>query len=118
MNGDVADSIRELVNGINEDKSPARDAYKKAYVYLQDLGWLSKSDADIALSSQDIEALTELLEETCKAFGLEESAEHILDLASGDPLSAIKIVLAYYRRLQGLADYVATGKAQDIFHDA
>lgn len=118
MNGDVADSIRELVNGINDDESPAREAYKKAYGYLQNLGWLSKSDTDIALSDQDITELVELLGDTCEAFGLDDSASHILDLASEDPLSAIKIVLAYYRRLQGLADYVATGKAQDIFHDA
>jgi hypothetical protein len=118
MNGDVADSIRELVNGINEEDSLAREAYKKAYRYLQDIGWLSKSDTDIALSNQDIIDLIELLEKTCVAFGLDDSASHILELASQDPLSAIKIVLAYYRRLQGLADYVATGKAQDIFHDA
>lgn len=117
MNGDVADSIRELVNGMNDDESPARDAYKKAYSYLQNLGWLSKSDTDIALSDQDIIDLMELLTDTCRAFGLDDSATHILELANQDPLSAIKIVLAYYRRLQGLADYVATGKAQDIFHD-
>jgi len=118
MNGDVADSIRELVNGINEDKSPAREAYKKAYGRLQNLGWLSKSDTDITLSVQDIFELTTLLEESCKAFGLEDHTDHILSLASNDPLSAVKIVLAYFRRLQGLADYVATGKAQNIFHDS
>ncbi|MGC3520013.1 hypothetical protein ACPTJI_35260, partial [Pseudomonas aeruginosa] len=96
---------------------PARDAYKKAYGHLQNLGWLSKSDTDIKLSDQDIIDLVELLDDTCEAFGLDDCAAHILELASMDPLSAIKIVLAYYRRLQGLADYVATGKAQDIFHD-
>lgn len=117
MNGDVADSIREVVNKINEDDSSSLEAYKKAHRRLQDLGWLSKTDEEIDLTPQDKRELHGLLEETCESFGLEENADHILHLASGDPLSAIKIVLAYHRRLQSLADYVATGKAQDIFHD-
>lgn len=117
MNGDVADSIREVVNKINEEESSSLAAYKKAYSHLQNLGWLGKTDEEIDLSSGDVAELTELLEETCSAFGLDENASHILDLANGDPLSGIKIVLAYHRRLQGLADYVATGKAQNIFHD-
>jgi len=118
MNGDVADSIREIVNGINDDESPAREVYKSSYRRLQDLGWLSKSDTDIALSDLDLAELTDILNECCAAFGIENQADHILELASNDPLSAVKIVFAYYRRLQGLADYVATGKAQNIFHNA
>ncbi|MEE3924450.1 hypothetical protein [Pseudomonas viridiflava] len=117
MNGDVADSIRELVNSINEDQSESLIAYKNARSRLQEMGLLGKSDSDVILSDQSIIDLTELLEKTCEAVGLADSSTHILELASGDPLSAIKIVLAYHRRLQALADYVATGKAQDIFHD-
>ncbi|NWD85666.1 hypothetical protein [Pseudomonas sp. K5002] len=118
MNGDVADSIRELVLDINDDESPAQESYKAARTFLQNRNWLSKSDVDIDLSDSDLKELIELLDTSCKAFGLEEHSEHILALASGDPLSAVKIVLAYFRRLQGLADYVATGKAQDIFRDS
>ena len=118
MNGDVADSIRELVLDINDEDSSAQESYKAARNFLQTRNWLSKSDMDIALSEADLTELTELLRTSCEAFGLEEHSEHILALASGDPLSAVKIVLAYFRRLQGLADYVATGKAQDIFRNA
>ena len=118
MNGDVADSIRELVLDINDEDSSAQESYKSARNFLQTRNWLSKSDMDIALSEADLIELTELLRASCEAFGLEEHSEHILALASGDPLSAVKIVLAYFRRLQGLADYVATGKAQDIFRNA
>ncbi|OBZ25052.1 hypothetical protein BS643_14925 [Pseudomonas protegens] len=118
MNGDVADSIRELVLEINDDESPAQESYRKARRFLQDRNWLSKSDTDIQLSASDLVELTQLLYSSCKAFGLQDHSDHILGLASGDPLSAVKIVLAYFRRLQGLADYVATGKAQDIFRDA
>lgn len=118
MNGDVADSIRELVLEINDDESPAQESYHKTRRFLQDRNWLSKSDTDIQLSASDLVELTQLLKASCKAFGLEDHSDHILGLASGDPLSAVKIVLAYFRRLQGLADYVATGKAQDIFRDA
>lgn len=117
MNGDVADSIRELVNAINEDQSESLTAYKRAHRQLQDWDLLGKSDADVNLSDETIDDLTRLLDETCEAMGMADSSQHILELASRDPLSGIKIVLAYHRRLQGLADYVATGKAQDIFHD-
>lgn len=118
MNGDVADSIRELVLEINDDESTAQESYRLARRFLQDRNWLGKSDADIQLSASDLVELTQLLNSSCKAFGLQDFSDHILALASGDPLSAVKIVLAYFRRLQGLADYVATGKAQDIFRDA
>ncbi|RMR56122.1 hypothetical protein ALP83_02506 [Pseudomonas syringae pv. actinidiae] len=118
MNGDVADSIRELVNAINEEKSESLAAYKTAHGELQNMGLLGKSDSDVNLSIQSVKDLNTLLEDTCEAMGLADSATHILELASGDPLSGIKIVLAYHRRLQALADYVATGKAQNIFHDA
>jgi|GEM_PF-2511094 len=118
MNGDVADSIRELVLEINDDESPAHESYRTARRFLQDRNWLSKSDTDIQLTASDLVELSQLLDASCKAFGLQDHSDHILQLASGDPLSAVKIVLAYFRRLQGLADYVATGKAQDIFRDA
>jgi hypothetical protein len=118
MNGAVASSIREVVNGINEPDSVAQDVYKRSYRRLQDLGWLSKSDTDIELSDLDLSELTSILNECCAALGIDNQADHILGLASGDPLSAVKIVFAYFRRLQGLADYVATGKAQNIFHNA
>lgn len=118
MNGDVADSIRELVNLINEENSPSLEAYKTTHRHLQDMGWLSKSASDVNLSVQEVEDLNAILEASCEAIGIADSTEHILELAGGDPLSGIKMVLAYHRRLQALADYVATGKAQDIFHDA
>lgn len=119
MNGDVADSIRKLVNLINEENSPSFKAYKETRRYLQDLGWLGKSESDIELSAQEVNDLTVCLKSTCKAIGIEDSTDHILtNLAGGDPLAGIKMVLAYHRRLQALADYVATGKAQNIFHKA
>lgn len=118
MNGDVADSIRELVNTINEENSRSLEAYKITHRHLQDMGWLGKSASDVNLSDEELTDLTAFLEGACEAIGIADSTQHILELAGGDPLSAIKMVLAYHRRLQALADYVATGKAQDIFHDA
>jgi hypothetical protein len=118
MNGDVADSTRELVNLINEEDSQSLKAYKLTHRHLQDMGWLGKSASDVQLSAQELENLGVVLESSCEAIGIADSTHHILELAGGDPLSAIKMVLAYHRRLQALADYVATGKAQDIFHDA
>lgn len=117
INETVADSIRDLVIDLNDDESRATDTYRQIYRRLQDRGWLGKSEDDLALHSDDIVELRGLVDVACAAFGLKNHEDHIVGLASGDMLASVKIVLAYYRRLKMLADYVATGKAQNVFHD-
>lgn len=118
MNDEVAEAVRDLVLDINEEHSDASAAYKEIYRTLQDRGWLGKSETDLALDDFDEAELRALLARGCAAFAIGDHSTNILNLASNDHLAAVKIVLAYYRRLKSLADYVATGKAQDLFHDS
>lgn len=116
MDGLVADSIRELILDINEPESEAQKTYKETHRWLEDKRWLSKSGIELFLDASDNDDLTKKLELMCEKFGLGEISKRVLELGQNDPLSAVKIILAYYRRLKQLADYVATGKAQNIFH--
>lgn len=118
MNDSVANSIRKMVGDINSKDSQATKTYSEIHSWLRDKGWLGKSQVDLRLSTHDRDELIENFEILCSAFGLSNRANDILSFASADPLGAVKIILAYYRRLKGLADYVATGKAQDLFTKA
>lgn len=118
MNGAVADSIRQLVDGLGEEKSRASTAYTDVRAWLRSRGWLGKAKEDLRLTDSDNDELRERFKLLCSVLGLSTREDNILTLASSDPLGAVKILLAYYRRLAGLADYVATGKAQDVFAKA
>lgn len=112
----IAATIRGMVLKINESAaSVPYETYAEVRAWLQDRGWLGKSREDLNLSRKDQEELLERLEELTMALGLSAHTDEILGLARRDPLAAVKILLAYFRRLDGLADYVATGKAQDLF---
>jgi len=115
MNKSVASSIGKIVDEINKADSPATIIYDEVYKWLRDKTWLSKAQADLRLTTQDNKDLTVKLEKLCSVLGLASRSNDILDLASADPLGAVKIMLAYYRRLKGLADYAATGKVQELF---
>jgi hypothetical protein len=117
LDGSVADSIREFVYKIIDDDAQISKDYKDAYRWLQDNQLLSSSTQDKLLTSSEHLFLTEQLERLCVSFGLEDHKSKILAFSQSDPLAATKILLAYYRRLNALADYVATGKAQDLFSD-
>lgn len=118
MNGGVADSIRRLIVGLDEENNRASITYTDVRAWLRSRGWLGKAKEDLRLTDADNGELLERFRLLCSVLGLSTREDDILGLASSDPLGAVKILLAYYRRLAGLADYVATGKAQDIFAKA
>ncbi|MDR7377644.1 hypothetical protein J2X19_002323 [Rhodoferax ferrireducens] len=115
MDGTVAASIRDFVSTINTIESTATKAYSDARSTLRLRGWLGKAKDDLELTNQDEAMLLILVGKLSVAFGLSGQTDEIVSFANSDPLGAVKILLAYYRRLAGLADYVATGKAQELF---
>ncbi|PWU29610.1 hypothetical protein DK254_15945 [Pseudomonas sp. RW407] len=116
VNATVAESIRDLIVDLNTDSSMATESYRYVQRMLQDRGWTGKAEEDLELDEQDKAELQALLATGCNGFGLKGHEDHIIGLASGDLLASVKIILAYYRRLKLLADYVSTGKAQNVFH--
>ncbi|MGF6526056.1 hypothetical protein [Variovorax sp. PvP013] len=115
MDGEVATSISDFITTINQKDSDATTAYNDARATLRARNWLGKAKDDLDLSEQDVGMLIDLVNKLSNAFGLSIQVEEIVQFAGSDPLGAVKILLAYYRRLAGLADYVATGKAQQLF---
>lgn len=115
MDADIGDSIRSFVENLNSQDGVAAKSYDEARSWLRAKRWLGKAADDLELSDSDVAALLERVSILALNFGLRNSVEDIVSLASSDPLAAVKILLAYYRRLANLADYVATGKARDLF---
>jgi hypothetical protein len=115
MDDGVANSIRGFVTSLNEPDSVSSKEYTEVRATLKKRGWLGKAKDDLHLTPQDEAMLLQFVSRLAKEFGLQGSADEIVSLANSDPLGAVKILLAYYRRLAGLADYVATGKAQELF---
>ncbi len=115
MNEEVAIALRGIVARINDGQNEPFAAYQEVRRYLQERGWLGKAKGDLRLSPEDDTFLLQQFKILCGAFSLSTRESDILELASSDPLSAVKILLAYYRRVAALADYVATGKAQNLF---
>ena len=115
MKPEVSASIHDFVTNINSANSIARDSYNESRKYLRDKKWLGSAKIDLELKSQDNDELLVHVAKLATAFSLDHHKDDILGLANRDPLAAVKILLAYFRRLEGLADYVATGKAQKLF---
>lgn len=115
MDEGVANSIRGFVASLNEPDSGASKEYTEVRAVLKKRGWLGKAKDDLHLTPQDEAMLLQFVSRLAKEFGLNSSVDEIVAFANSDPLGAVKILLAYYRRLAGLADYVATGKAQELF---
>lgn len=115
MDGDVATLIRSFVEDLNSPESVAQDAYKEARAFLRKKGWLGKAKDDLEMLAQDEASLMELVRKLSVAFGLGAQVQDVVAFSNSDPLGAVKILLAYFRRLSNLADYSATGKAQDLF---
>ncbi|RMA60817.1 hypothetical protein C8C96_1840 [Acidovorax sp. 100] len=115
MDGDVATLIRSFVDDLNSPESVAQDAYKEARAFLRVKGWLGKAKDDLDLLAQDETRLMDFVQRLSVAFGLGGHVQDIVAFSNSDPLGAVKILLAYFRRLSNLADYSATGKAQRLF---
>lgn len=115
MDSEVADSIRCFVEGINMADSTSSRVYTETRDWLRSKGWLGRAKDDIEILAQDTSRLMGYVSLLSRSFGLAAHEQEILSFANSDPLGAVKILLAYYRRLAGLADYVATGKAQQLF---
>lgn len=115
MDADVAALIRSFVDDLNSSNSVAQSAYKEARAFLRSKGWLGKAKDDLVLLAQDELQLLGFVQKLAGSFGLNAHVDDVVRFSNSDPLGAVKILLAYFRRLSNLADYSATGKAQRLF---
>lgn len=115
LDAEVANAIHKIVDDINGENSRISNTYKEVHGWLREQGWLRKSSRDLILKQSDKDELNARVLALTKNFGLEGQQQRVMTFSKSDPLGAVKILLAYYRRLERLADYVATGKAQHLF---
>ncbi|TXH06128.1 MAG: hypothetical protein E6R07_01155 [Nevskiaceae bacterium] len=115
MNKEVATLIHDMVVKINTAGSDVAAAYKDVHHWLAEKKWLGSTASELRISAKEKDELRDHISHLTTQFGLQQQQQYVLELAKDDPLGAVKILLAYYRRLERLADYVATGKAQELF---
>ena len=117
INAGIAKTVREIVDQINDRSTgPAiREAYGRIQNNLKKSKWSGQASMDVVLKPDDLSALESYLWELCSTIGLKGREGYIVSLGKDDLLAAVKIVLAYYRRMFWIADYVRTGKVQRLF---
>jgi hypothetical protein len=113
-NPEVADYLRDMISGI-VSSDVTKEFYRSTREELKKLKLLGTSARDISLTPGTHDYLLGVLKSMAQRLMLSDRADHILDLGKGDPLAAVKIYLAFYRKLDALSRYVKTGKARDIF---
>lgn len=117
VNTNIAATVRKVVERINDaDAGPkVHEAYNAVSNNLKKNKWSGKASADVHLASADILTLKDYLGQLCEAIGFKGQEAFILGLGQDDMLAAVKIVLAYYRRMFWIAEYIRTGKVQHLF---
>jgi len=108
----TSQQIIKLVEQISDTKSVQNATYSEVRGKLRERKWLGRSAAEVKLKQSEIDFLHEQIEVMASALHLHNRIQFINELASNDPLAAVKILLSVYRRVRELADYLDTGKAQ------
>lgn len=114
VNASVAEYMVHLLREMSSS-TETDNAYKNIRSSLRRKKWLGKAKSDIELSSHDIVALKEHSYEFAGFLHLEDKFERVNSFADQDPLAAVKILLAFYRKMSDLLSYIQTGKAHDLF---
>ncbi|HZV06036.1 MAG TPA: hypothetical protein VE999_13240 [Gemmataceae bacterium] len=117
VNTDIAMTVRKIVEQINDATKgpPVRETFNAVSNNLKKNKWSGKASADIKLTAGDKDTLKGYLSELCAAINFQGKEAYIIGLGSDDRLAAVKILLAYYRRMFWIAEYLRTGKVQQLF---
>jgi hypothetical protein len=112
LNLDVAMQVAQSVATLSAAGAAAVLAYKKIHKTLTDIDVerKKKSLESLHLTQAQAKAVTEMCKEMGKFLGFENLKE--LHQYTGNPEVTLKLLLAHYRRLSTLIEYVNEGKAE------
>jgi hypothetical protein len=105
----LAKQIEELVNRLSENHSGVRDVYADIYHQLFEMKLLSMSSRDKRLQGNDRQKVSHLFSRLSSALNLRH-ADKVERFSGGDPLTAVKILMAFYRRALELTEFVDQGR--------
>jgi hypothetical protein len=106
----LTDSIRVMVLQINENWSVIREAYRELHSSLSERSFLGASRYEIEPSPGDKAVVREGCRVLSKAIGF-QNLQRIYKLCDDDWISAAKILLSFFRRIEELAAFYDSGKA-------
>ena len=116
---DIARAVTTIVEEINQSANTSEGKYWEVYNSVKnDLKknkWSGQATLDLKLTRYNERVLEQHLTTLCETLGLGNRLRHILALGQNDMLAAVKIMLAFYRRMFWVAKYLRTGRVQHLF---
>lgn len=112
LNPDVSIQLAKSVGILLSTATAAAKTYSYIYKELTELNKQRRKDENDnkAFSQKDLEAMMKMSDDLAKHLGFDSVAE--LNKRTKDPEITLKILLAHYRRLRIMADYVESGKVK------
>lgn len=109
----IADEIQRMVEACNNNWRNVQEAYKELHNGMSERDLLGLSHREVKLSHND----NAFLERACKALSEVIGFDYlprVHKLAGSDWLATAKIVASFYRRVEELADFYESGKANFV----
>lgn len=107
---DIAVEIQKMVEAINSNWRKVQDAYRELHNGMSEREFLGRSHREITLDNNDQVFLERASKGLCQAIGF-KYLSRVHKLAGSDWLATAKIVASFFRRVEELADFYESGKA-------
>lgn len=106
----IAGEIQKMVEAINSDWRNVQEAYRELHNGMSERGYLGLSHREVNLKNDDRAFLERASKALCKAIGF-DYISRVHKLAGSDWLATAKIAASFYRRIEELARFYESGKA-------
>lgn len=112
LNPHIALEVAGAISIFLKSMKAVGEAYKKLYKIYVDLNAerLENKNTALKLKKENIEIANKLNQELAKGLGFKNLAE--LDKHTGDVEESSKLLMAHYRRIEKMANFVKSGKAE------
>lgn len=110
---DIAAEIQTMVEAINSDWRKVQEAYKELHNGMSLREFLGRSHREVTLDNNDKAFLERATKALCKVIGFKYLAR-VHKLVGSDWLATAKIIASFYRRIEELADFYESGKANFV----
>lgn len=107
---DIANEIQKMIQAINANWQDVQEAYRELQKGMSTRGLLGKSHWEVKLTNSDKAFLESMCKALCKAINF-KNLPRVHKLAGSDWLATAKIIASFFRRVEELANFYESGKA-------
>lgn len=108
----VATAVKEIIQSFCDAGVSINSLYNEIYKGMQErkLLQINVRKKELELKEADLQFIKSSAESLAKLLGFRNIKE--LNSVTGNPLTSLKILLSFYRRIRSLADFTTKGKAR------